>query len=239
MRNEILLVVSLLVIFGGVLVFYKIFGITGLYCWTVLATIAANIEVMLVVDAFGMEQTLGNILFASTFLVTDIISEIAGKKKADKAVTLGIVTSIAFILLSQSWLLYTPSPNDWARSSIEAIFSNTPRVMLASLLVYAITQRFDVWAYHKWWAFTTKKCGDSQKFLWLRNNGSTLISQLLNTVLFTMGAFYGMYNMETLISICASSYVIYVVTSLADTPFVYLARKMTPKNPKSFGVSSF
>ena len=178
MRNEILLVVSLLVIFGGVLVFYKIFGITGLYCWTVLATIAANIEVMLVVDAFGMEQTLGNILFASTFLVTDIISEIAGKKKADKAVTLGIVTSIAFILLSQSWLLYTPSPNDWARSSIEAIFSNTPRVMLASLLVYAVTQRFDVWAYHKWWAFTTKKCGDSQKFLWLRNNGSTLISQL-------------------------------------------------------------
>ena len=239
MRNEILLVVSLLVIFGGVLVFYKIFGITGLYCWTVLATIAANIEVMLVVDAFGMEQTLGNILFASTFLVTDIISEIAGKKKADKAVTLGIVTSIAFILLSQSWLLYTPSPNDWARSSIEAIFSNTPRVMLASLLVYAVTQRFDVWAYHKWWAFTTKKCGDSKKFLWLRNNGSTLISQLLNTVLFTMGAFYGMYNMETLISICASSYVIYVVTSLADTPFVYLARKMTKKNPKAFGVSSF
>lgn len=149
------------------------------------------------------------------------------------------MTSIAFILLSQSWLLYTPSPNDWARSSIEAIFSNTPRVMLASLLVYAVTQRFDVWAYHKWWAFTTKKCGDSKKFLWLRNNGSTLISQLLNTVLFTMGAFYGMYNMETLISICASSYVIYVVTSLADTPFVYLARKMTQKDPKSFGVSSF
>lgn len=84
MRNEILLVVSLLVIFGGVLVFYKIFGITGLYCWTVLATIAANIEVMLVVDAFGMEQTLGNILFASTFLVTDIISEIAGKRKRTK-----------------------------------------------------------------------------------------------------------------------------------------------------------
>lgn len=239
MRNEILLLVSLLVIFGGVLFFYKMFGITGLYCWTVLATITANIEVMLVVDAFGMEQTLGNILFASTFLVTDIISEIAGKKKADKAVTLGIVTSIAFILISQSWLCYTPSPNDWARSSIEAIFSNTPRVMLASLLVYAVTQRFDVWAYHKWWAFTTKKCGDSKKFLWLRNNGSTLISQLLNTLLFTVGAFYGMYNMETLISICASSYVIYVVTSLADTPFVYLARKISRKDSASCEVSSF
>lgn len=111
--------------------------------------------------------------------------------------------------------------------------------MLASLLVYAVTQRFDVWAYHKWWAFTTKKCGDSKKFLWLRNNGSTLISQLLNTLLFTVGAFYGMYNMETLISICASSYVIYVVTSLADTPFVYLARKISRKDSGSCEVSSF
>ena len=99
-------------------------------------------------------------------------------------------------------------------------------IMLASLLVYAITQRFDVWAYHKWWEFTRKKYGDVRKFLWLRNNGSTLISQLLNTLLFTGCAFFGVYDMETLISICASSYVIYIATSLADTPFVYLARRM-------------
>lgn len=232
MRNEVLLICSLLIIFSGVILFYKLFGTVGLYCWTVFATITANIEVLLVVDAFGMEQTLGNVLFASTFLVTDILSEVAGKKKADRAVTLGIVTSIVFIIISQSWLLYLPSPNDWARGSIETIFSNTPRVMLASLLVYAITQRFDVWAYHKWWAFTAKKCGDSGKYLWLRNNGSTLISQLLNTVLFTTGAFYGMYNMETMVNICMSSYVIYIVTSLADTPFVYLARKISQGVPQ-------
>lgn len=232
MRNELLLILSLLVVFGGVILFYRMFGTMGLYCWTVLATITANIEVLMVVDAFGMEQTLGNVLFASTFLVTDILSEVAGRKKADRAVTLGIVTSIAFIVLSQSWMLYTPAASDWARPSIEAVFRNTPRVMLASLLVYAVTQRFDVWAYHKWWAFTTKKCGDSRRFLWLRNNGSTLISQLLNTILFTAGAFYGMYSMETMINICASSYVIYIVTSLADTPFVYLARKIKDQVPQ-------
>lgn len=232
MKNELLLILSLVVIYGGVLLFYRMFGTMGLYCWTVLATITANIEVLLVVDAFGMEQTLGNVLFASTFLVTDILSEVAGKKKADKAVSLGIVTSLAFIVLSQSWLLYTPAKSDWARASIETIFSNTPRVMLASLLVYAVTQRFDVWAYHKWWAFTTKKFGDSTKYLWLRNNGSTLISQLLNTVLFNVAAFYGMYDTQTLIHICVFGYVIYIVTSLADTPFVYLARKMSPSVPQ-------
>lgn len=230
MSNELLLILSLFVIYGGVLLTYKFLGKTGLYCFTVFATITANIEVLLMIKAFGMEQTLGNILFAATFLITDILSETAGKKEAARAVCIGIMTSAFFIVLSQSWLLYTPSQEDWARPAFDTIFSNTPRLLLASLLVYAVSQRFDVWAYHKWWDFTKKKFGDSRKFLWLRNNGSTLISQLLNTVLYTFGAFWGMYEMPVLISICLSSYVIFVVTSLLDTPFVYLARRIAEKN---------
>lgn len=226
MPNELLLILSLFFLFGAVLVFYRLFGKLGLYVWTVIATIAANIEVLILVDAFGLEQTLGNVLFATTFLVTDILSENHSKKEANIAVNIGIATSISFILISQSWMLYTPSVNDFARPSIETIFSNTPRLMLASLIVYAICQKFDVWAYHKWWAFTSKRCGDSKRFLWLRNNGSTLISQLLNAVLYTMGAFWGLYDISTLISIALSSYIIFIVTSLADTPVIYLARKM-------------
>ena len=76
MTNELLLILSLLLIYSALLLFYYLFGKDGLYAWTVIATIAANIEVLILVDAFGMEMTLGNILFASTFLVTDIISEI-------------------------------------------------------------------------------------------------------------------------------------------------------------------
>ena len=226
MPNELLLILTLLLTFSGILVFYKIFGKTGLHVWTAIATITANIEVLILVEAFGMEQTLGNVLFASNFLVTDILSELHGKEEANKAVNIGIAASIAFIFISQSWFLYTPAANDWASESIYAIFSNTPRLMLASFLVYAICQKFDVWAYHKWWAFTQKKFGDKDSFLWLRNNGSTLVSQLLNTVLYTFGAFLGTYDLETLFSICVSSYIIFMVTSLADTPFVYLAKKL-------------
>lgn len=229
MQNELLLAVSLLLIYGSVLLFFRLFGNAGLYCWTVFANITANIEVLILIHAFGMEQTLGNILFASSFLVTDILSETAGKKQAQKAVTIGICTSVCFILLSQSWLLYVPAASDWARPSFEAIFSNTPRLLLASLLVYAVSQQFDVWAYHKWWEFTSKKFSDGRKFLWLRNNGSTLVSQLLNTVLYTFGAFLGMYSFDVLVNICISSYVIFIVTSLLDTPFVYLARKIADK----------
>lgn len=224
--NEILLILNLLVIYSSVLLAFRLFGKAGLYCFTAIATITANIEVLILVNAFGMEQTLGNILFASSFLVTDILSEVAGKE-AQKAVNIGIFTSVLFIAISQSWLLYQPSPNDWAQPSIRAIFSNTPRLMLVSVAVYAICQQFDVWAYHKWWAFSKKHFGgDEKKYLWLRNNGSTMISQLLNTILYTFGAFWGMYEFPVLVSIAMSSYVIFIITSLADTPFVYLARRI-------------
>lgn len=230
MRNEIILAANLLLIYGGVILFYRLLGRTGLYMWTVVATIAANIEALILVDAFGMEQTLGNILFASTFLVTDILSETESKKSANTAVKIGIIVSISFVALSQLWLLYTPSANDWAMPSIQAIFSNTPRMMLVSVAVYGIVQVFDVFAYHAIWKHTKKIFGDSRKGLWIRNNGSTLLSQLMNTVLFTFGAFYGKHSMATLISICLSSYVIFIATSILDTPVVYLARRLKERN---------
>lgn len=226
MTNELLLAASLVFLYGVVVFFYRFFGKTGLYIWTAIATITANIEVLIVVDAFGMEQTLGNVLFATTFLVTDILSENYGKKDARIAVNIGVLTSISFILISQGWMLYHPAASDWAQPHIQSIFSTTPRLMLASLIVYMICQKFDVWLYHKWWEFTTKKYGNAQRFLWLRNNGSTLISQLLNSIFYALGAFLGMYPPKTLISIIVSGYLIFIVTSLADTPIVYLARRM-------------
>lgn len=229
MINELLLIGSVIFIFAAALAGYKFFGKTGLYCLSAIATVLANIEVLILVDAFGVEQTLGNVLFAVTFLITDILSECEGKKAANKAVFIGMFTSVFFLLLSQSWMLYIPNENDWASPAINTIFSNTPRMLIASFAVYAVSQMFDVWLYHKWWAFTEKKCGDRRRFLWLRNNGSTLISQLINTLLFTFLAFFGTYDFGTLISIFFSSYIIYIFTSLLDTPVVYLARKIHEK----------
>ncbi|MCM1184829.1 MAG: queuosine precursor transporter [Roseburia sp.] len=229
MSNELLLILSVIFLYACVVLFYRFLGRSGLYCWTVLATIAANIEVLIVVNAFGMEQTLGNILFASTFLVTDILSETEGKRAANRAVLIGVLTSGIFVLISQSWMLYTPNESDWASPAIASVFSNTPRLMLSSITVYAIVQAFDVFAYHAIWAKTTKLCNDSKRFLWLRNNGSTLVSQFFNTLLYTFAAFWGVYESKTLFNIVFSSYVIYVFTSLLDTPAVYLARKLSPR----------
>ena len=154
MNNELLLIISTIFIYSSVVLFYRFLGKNGLYCWTVLATLAANIEVLIVVDAFGMEQTLGNILFASTFLVTDILSETQGKKEAQKSVNIGIFVSLLFMALTLIWQYYIPSVNDWALSSINTLFAITPRMILVSILVYIIVQKFDVWFYHTIWEFT-------------------------------------------------------------------------------------
>lgn len=230
MRNEILLIASLTLVFGSTLISYRVFGKTGLYIMTAISTIVSNIECLILINAFTMEQTLGNVFFASTFLITDILSENHSKKDANKAVWIGIFTNVFFILISQSWLLYVPAQTDWVMPSINVVFSNTPRMMLSSLSVYAVSQFLDVKLYHMWWKLTSKKFGDNQKYLWLRNNGSTLLSQLINTVLFTLFAFYGTYNFTTLLSIMISSYIIYAITGLIDTPMVYLARKMKRNN---------
>lgn len=230
MQNELILIITLFIEFAGVAAVYRIFGKEGLYMWTVIATIGANIEVLMLVRAFSMEMTLGNILFATTFLVTDVLSEIYGKKESQKCVLVGIATSLIFITISQSWLLYLPSKNDFAAGSINIIFSNTPRIMFASLGVYIIVQFFDVWLYHKWWNFTSAKFGDIDRFLWLRNNGSTMVSQLLNAVLYPLFAFAGIYSVKTLLSIMISGYIIFITTSIADTPFAYLCRRISRKS---------
>lgn len=227
--NELILIASVIVTYGVAILAYQIFGKSGLYCLSAIATIFANIEVLILINAFGMEQTLGNVLFAVTFLITDILSECEGKDAANKAVYIGLFSSLFFLILSQSWFLYVPSDNDTAMGAIKEIFSNTPRLIAASLLVYAASQIFDVWLYHKWWDFTQRKFGDKKKLLWLRNNGSTLVSQLINSFLFAFLAFYGTYDFITILSIFASGYVIFVFTSLLDTPAIYLARYLREK----------
>lgn len=226
MINELLLIFSLVFIYGMTLVAYKFWGKSGLFCLSAIATILANIEALILINAFGMEQTLGNVLFAVTFLITDILSECEGKKEANKAVFTGIFSSIFFLVLSQTWLLYLPCAENEVTSAFRTIFSTTPRLIFSSLSVYAISQFFDVWLYHKLWRFTEKRFKNRKKFLWLRNNGSTLVSQIINSLLFTFIAFWGTYDFMSLISIFISSYIIFVVTSLVDTPVVYLARRI-------------
>ena len=229
MGNEFLLCLSVVVIYGGIVLAYGFFKTKGLLVFAVLATVLANIEVVLLIKAFGMEQTLGNVLFASTFLITDALSEIRGKRVAQESIKLTIFGSVVFLMASQMWLLYTLQDAS-LHTAMAQIFSQTPRIVIVSLIVFAIASYVDVRLYHWWWKLSTKIWGRRERFLWLRNNASTLLSQLLNTILFSFGAFYGVLEIDVIMQIIFSSYVIFIFTSLLDTPALYLIVYLSKRN---------
>ncbi|RDU69062.1 VUT family protein [Helicobacter cholecystus] len=234
MSNEFLLCLSVVLIYGGIVIAYIFFKVRGLLLFMLLATVLANIEVTLLIKAFGLEQTLGNILFASTFLITDALSEIRGKELAQQSIRLTIFGSIIFLISSQMWLLYTLQ-DSLMHTYLSHIFSQTPRIIIVSLIVFAIASYVDVWLYHWWWRLSTKIWGSKKKFLWLRNNASTLFSQLLNTVFFSFGAFYGVLEINVITKIILSSYMIFICTSLLDTPVLYLLVYLSKRNKQRLG----
>lgn len=223
MSNESLLFINLIVTYSLVLLWFYLFKKQGLYVWLIIAALVANIEVMVQIDAYGFHQTLGNILFASTFLATDILSEFYGKKEANFGVNLSIVACVSFMILSQFWQYFTPNVADFALPHLRVISAYTLRVISAGLIVFVAVQKLDIFLYHKIWQVTGT---DNHKFLWLRNNIATIVSQAINTVSFNFGAFYGVFPTDTLWEIIFINFIIFVATSLLDTPFVYLAARV-------------
>jgi uncharacterized integral membrane protein (TIGR00697 family) len=205
--------------FGCILIAYRFFGRMGLYAWVPLAAVVANIQVIKLVEIFGITATLGNIVYASSFLVTDILSEIYGEKKAKKAVYIGLFSLLSMTILMNLALLFQPASDDFAQGSLITIFGFMPRIACASLLAYFLSQTHDVWAYKFW-----RNRFPSTGFLWLRNNASTMVSQFIDSSIFTLLAFWGLYPLDTLLEIFWTTYLLKWVVGVADTPFIYLAR---------------
>ena len=225
MSNELIFCVTVLVYLGSVLVLYKLFGKNGLYAFAIFGTLLGNIAVCKCIDLFGLSTTAGNVLYASTFLVTDVLSEKYGRKDAQKAVFYSFSIMLLWLFGSQLILMFTPNANDYVNDSLNVVFGLVPRITIASLVGFLCSQNVDVFLYHFIW----KKTGDNTSKLWIRNNGSTLISQAIDTVIFTFLAFWGTYPTNVFFSILITTYLFKAVVALIDTPFIYLARKINPK----------
>ena len=224
MSNELIFISTVLVYLGSVLILYRIFGKNGLYAFAIFGTLLGNIAVCKCIDVFGLSTTAGNVLYASVFLVTDILSEKYGKKAAKNAVLYSFSVMLLWMFGSQLILLFTPNANDYISDSLNVVFSLVPRITIASLAGFICSQNIDVFLYHLIW----KKTGNNDSKLWLRNNGSTLVSQAVDTVIFTFLAFWGTYPSEVFFSILITTYLFKAMVALIDTPFVYIARKIKP-----------
>jgi uncharacterized integral membrane protein (TIGR00697 family) len=228
MKNEILWFILLIVNFSFIIFSYKKFGKVGLFAWIPLSTVLANIQVMITLQLFGFTSTLGNIIYASAFLVTDILSENYGRKEADKAVWIGFFSLIATTTIMNLCLLFLPDNSEssiFLYNSIKSIFSIMPRIAIASLIAYIVSQKHDVWAYHFW-----KKRFSESNQIWIRNNLSTMVSQLIDSLIFVVIAFIGTMPFNIVIEIFWTTYLLKWLVAALDTPFIYIATYLKNTN---------
>lgn len=218
--NEILWIGFALLDLSLVLVLYRFFGKTGLFGLIVFNLILCNVQVLKTIELFGLTTTLGNILYASVFLSTDMLSEFHGKKEAKKAVYLGFIILVMAVGYMQLALEFVPAPDDFAQPHLEVIFGFLPRIALGSLCAYLVSQLHDVYVFH----LLKEKMGD--RHLWLRNNASTLVSQLLDSSVFCFVALWGLFPLDVWLEILLTTYMFKVIVAVMDTPFLYMARRI-------------
>ncbi|MFA7567537.1 MAG: queuosine precursor transporter [Alkalispirochaeta sp.] len=214
--NEFLWFAMLLVNFGAIILAYRLFGTTGLYVWIAIAGIVANLQVSKTIEVFGRTATLGNIVYAGSFLATDILNEKEGPQSARFGVWIGFFSVVVMTVLMVIALLFQPSPSDTMHEHLRVVFGVLPRITVASLIAYLISQQHDVWAFQFWKS-------RFPKLLWLRNNMSTMVSQLLDSVAFTLIAFLGVFPLSTVLEIVFTTYTVKLIVAVLDTPFFYLA----------------
>jgi uncharacterized integral membrane protein (TIGR00697 family) len=219
MYNNLLFLIATLGVLSFVLLTFRL-GKEWLFAYIAVVSVLINIFVMKGIVLFGLAVTGGNILYASIFLSTDLLHEHYGRAEAKKAVMIGFFASLFFLVSSQFILRFNPADYDIAQPAFETLFSLAPRVVIASLIAYLISQNLDVFLFEKIKAIT------GEKYLWLRNNGSTIISQLVDSLIFTTIAFAGIYPLWEMV---VFTYIIKVTVAFLDTPFIYLSKIIKPK----------
>lgn len=231
LNNELLYILQTIVGLIIVLVAFRM-GRNWLYGLIAAFIILANIFVTKRFELFGLEATGGNVVYGAIFLITDLLSEYYGKPAARKGVLIGFVSVTIYLIMSQLILQYTPSEGDVGAPALQTIFSFAPSIVFGSLVAYFISQLHDVWAFHYW------KTLFKGKHLWLRNNLSTLVSQLLDSVTFSIFAFLifptwfktveFILPLDVIFEIIITTYLLKVFVAVIDTPFIYLSRRFRP-----------
>jgi len=218
-----ILTTLLVVSFAAIL--SKKYGVEYLIGTMAALVVTANILAVKIVVFGPFTVPAGIIVFSMTFLITDILSEKWGKKEAKKAVWVGFFANIVFVI---SVLIAINWPAAVFATEISEKFKDvlalTPRIAIAGWAAYIISQNHDVWAFNFW------KKKTKGKYLWFRNNASTIVSQLIDSVVFVTIAFYGVFPIIPLI---LGLWVVKIIIAILDTPFMYLIVALMNKIKKS------
>ena len=185
--------------------------LSGLFC---ACLVAAAVLTAKIVSIGPIVVPAGVFAYCITFVCADVISEIWGRRCANMVVLAGFIGLACTFLLIQL-ALWCPAASFWNQEdAFRGILGTTPRIIVASLTAYLLSQFYDVWLYN------LLKDRMRGRHLWLRNNVATILSQLIDSVVFIMIAFYGVMPVWPLI---VGQWTVKVVLALCDTPLVYAA----------------
>ncbi len=218
MNNLVISIVYLLLTFSLTVLIYKKFGRVGLYIFMSVSVIISNIETIKLIDFYGVTVSLGNISYGSIFLITDILSEKYGKESCKKAIRFSFLMMIIFTIFMKLFLSYTPSSIDNSNEAFLTIFNYMPRITIASLLAYYISSSCDAYLYSYFKNRYNK--------IFISNNLSTFISQIIDTFLFCTISFFNTMSVKDLLSLGLSMLIFKWLIALLDTPFMYLANSI-------------
>lgn len=184
----------------------------------IMSLLVANVVAGKVVDIFGLIVPAAVVAYGITFLCTDVINEIWGKKEAQKTVKLGLKIQLASLVLILLAIALPPAvfALDF-NIAFKTVLGQNARVVGASLIAYTISQAHDVISFNFW---RNKTRG---KHKWIRNNLSTLGSQAIDTAIFITIAFWGL--VPSLLWMIFSQYIVKAIIAVLDTPFFYLLTK--------------
>lgn len=220
--NELLFFLSLIAAFSAVVGAARYFREHGLIAWIAVATVLANVLVPKQITLFGLNVTMGNIMFASTYLCTDILSELYGIEKSKKAVQIGLISALLYVAVTQVAVLFRANELDIIRGSMEELFTMSARVTIASVTMFFLANLADIYLFDA----LKRKFPNA---LWLRNNVSTIICNCTENFFFTIAALYGIYSMQDCISIAAATCAVEMIIAVCDTPFLYMAKRVCRK----------
>lgn len=177
------------------------------------ALVISSVLASKIISIFDLFVPAGVLAYCITFVVTDVISEIWGKERANRVVFSGFIALLVTFLLIRIALTWDAAPFWREQKAFSTILGSTSRIIIASFIAYLVSQYHDVWAFHIWRKLT------EGRHLWLRNTASTVVSQFIDTLIFITIAFYGTMPVFPLMK---GQYFIKVLIALLDTPFVYL-----------------
>jgi len=224
-NQDILWLLTLALDLAFTVVMYRIFGRDGLLACIVLSILLANLQGPKLTTILGMQTSLGVIFYSSIFFATDLLSEKYGREVANRAVMLGFSVSCILVVMLTIALQFLPTADPETaefsltiQKSFENILNFTPRFVFGSLFAYLISQSLDVWLFH--WI----KQKTNGRWLWIRNNGSTMISQAVDTLLYSFVVWWGVVELPTAIQLGMVKYAFKLAIAAFDTPFIYWAR---------------